>query len=240
MLAAAVAACALGLLVYAPPAVAAEGAGGALASALSFVLHLDKSLAGIIAQYGAATYALLFGIVFCETGLVVTPFLPGDSLLFACGAFAALGSLNLGAVLGLLFVAAVLGDALNYTIGKTAGGWMLDKGVVKQSMLKKTEEFYAKYGGKTIVLARFVPIVRTFAPFVAGMSSMEYSRFAAFNVGGAALWIGLFTLTGYLFGNLPVVQHNFTLVVLAIVVLSVVPVVLEILAARKEAKTQAT
>ena len=291
--------CAAAAALPAAPALAADGGASTLASAVSFVLHLDKvrkhmptrahatwprrphpwdkctcdsrrpdiihpcawppharararhpcphpthtpkrarlqSMASIIAQYGTATYAILFGIVFCETGLVVTPFLPGDSLLFACGAFAALGSLNLALVMGLLFGAAVMGDALNYTIGKTAGEWMLAKGVVKQSMLDKTEDFYAKYGGKTIVLARFVPIVRTFAPFVAGMSRMEYTKFAAYNVGGAALWIGLFTTVGYLFGNLPVVQHNFTLVVLGIVVMSLVPIVIEILQARQEAK----
>ena len=213
---------------------AAEGGGGMLAQAASWVLHLDKHMSALIAAYGAWTYALLFGIVFCETGLVVTPFLPGDSLLFAVGAFCALGALNVWLATGLLFVAAVLGDAVNYGIGAWMGTRAIESGVIKPEYVAKTEKFYEKYGGKTVVLARFVPIVRTFAPFIAGVGSMRYSKFAWYNVLGGAIWTGLFIGMGYLFGNLPFVQHNFTLVVLAIVAVSVVPIVYEIAAAKGE------
>jgi len=207
-----------------------------LKRALKFVLHLDKELAVIIAKYGKATYAILFAIVFAETGLVVTPFLPGDSLLFACGALAALGSLNLPLTAAIFLVAAILGDAVNYSIGNFIGpkAFESDTWFLKKKNLKKTEQFYDKYGGKTIVLARFVPIVRTFAPFVAGVGSMKYSQFAFFNVLGAVVWTVLFVGAGFVFGNIPAVQHNFTLVVVGIVVVSVLPVVWEVIQARKE------
>ncbi|KAK3238316.1 hypothetical protein CYMTET_51660 [Cymbomonas tetramitiformis] len=204
--------------------------------ALSWILHLDKHMAVIISKYGAWTYAVLFGIVFCETGLVVTPFLPGDSLLFAAGTFCALGHLSLWYVVATFFVAAVLGDTVNYALGSWLGAKVFteDSKIFRKSYLKKTENFYSKYGGKTVVLARFVPIVRTFAPFVAGVSNMAYPKYVFYNVAGAVIWTVLFTCTGYFFGTLPFVQNNFTVVVLAIVAISVLPVVYEILAAKKE------
>lgn len=194
---------------------------------ISFVLHLDVHLGEIIQSYGTLTYGILFGIVFAETGLVVTPLLPGDSLLFATGALAALGKLNIGALLALYFIAATLGDAVNYSIGKYIGSRAVESGIVNGRYIQKTEEFYTKYGGKTIVLARFVPIVRTFAPFVAGIGSMTYHTFALYNVLGALLWTGLCVGAGYLFGNIPIVHQNFSLVVLGIIVVSVLPVVYE-------------
>mmetsp|Transcript_5846 Transcript_5846/g.36241 ORF Transcript_5846/g.36241 Transcript_5846/m.36241 type:complete len:298 (-) Transcript_5846:1579-2472(-) len=209
---------------------------GWVQSMIGFLLHLDVHLSSMIARYGAATYAILFAIVFCETGLVVTPFLPGDSLLFAAGAFAAMGSLNLGLLIGTLFVAAVLGDTVNYALGAWLGKKALDSNFIKNEYIEKTEGFYNKYGGKTVVLARFVPIVRTFAPFVAGIGSMYYSKFFFYNVVGGAIWTILFTLAGFFFGNLPFVQHNFTLVVLAIIAVSVVPVLVEVYQASKETK----
>jgi len=204
--------------------------------ALQFVLHLDKELAAITAKYGTATYAILWGIVFAETGLVITPFLPGDSLLFACGALCALRSLNLGLTCATFLTAAILGDAVNYAIGNKVGpkAFEADTFFLKKKNLKKTQDYYAKYGGKTIVLARFVPIVRTFAPFVAGVGSMDYSKFALYNVFGGIIWTVLFTGAGFVFGNIPVVQHNFTLVVLGIVAVSVVPVIYEVIQAGKE------
>lgn len=216
-------------------AAATETSSNALSGLISFILHLDSHLSALIAKHGAATYAILWGIVFCETGLVVTPFLPGDSLLFAAGAFAGLGQLALLPLMAVFISSAILGDALNYAIGSTLGTWLTSRGIVNQSYITKTEQFYSKYGGKTIVLARFVPIVRTFAPFVAGVGSMNYGSFALYNVAGALIWTVLFVGAGFFFGNLPVVRHNFTLVVLGIVAVSVVPVVLEILNARREA-----
>lgn len=215
---------------------ATTSASGWVQSMIGFLLHLDVHLSSMIARYGAATYAILFAIVFCETGLVVTPFLPGDSLLFAAGAFAAMGSLNLGLLIGTLFVAAVLGDTVNYALGAWLGKKALDSNFIKNEYIEKTEGFYSKYGGKTVVLARFVPIVRTFAPFVAGIGSMYYSKFFFYNVVGGAIWTILFTLAGFFFGNLPFVQHNFTLVVLAIIAVSVVPVLVEVYQASKETK----
>jgi len=194
---------------------------------ISFILHLDVHLGEIIQSYGTLTYGILFGIVFAETGLVVTPLLPGDSLLFATGALAALGKLNIGALLALYFIAATLGDAVNYSIGKYIGRRAVESGIVNGRYIQKTEELYNKYGGKTIVLARFVPIVRTFAPFVAGIGSMAYHTFALYNVLGALLWTGLCVGAGYLFGNIPIVHQNFSLVVLGIIVVSVLPVVYE-------------
>ena len=202
---------------------------------LSFVLHLDKHLQAIIAQFGETkTYLLLTGIVFCETGLVITPFLPGDSLLFACGAFAALGSLKLQVVILTLCMAAIAGDAVNYLVGHWVGQRIISSGIISEKHIKKTESFYDKHGGKTVVMARFVPIVRTFAPFVAGIGSMNFSTFTLYNVVGALVWTISFTLLGYFFGNLPFVQHNFTLVVLGIVAISVLPVLYEVFTASKE------
>eukprot|EP00775_Hariotina_reticulata_P007507 gene7507-7717_t len=187
----------------------------------------------MIQQHGTTTYAILWTIVFCETGLVLTPFLPGDSLLFAAGAFAGMGQLNVALLFAVFMSSAVLGDAVNYAIGSKLGRWALDNKLLEQKYIKQTEGFYDKYGGKTVVLARFVPIVRTFAPFVAGIGSMAYSKFALYNVLGALIWTVLFVGAGFFFGNLPVVQHNFTLVVLGIVAVSVLPVILEVMAARR-------
>src|SRR5687768_13976876 len=173
---------------------------------VDFILHIDVHLALLVSQYGTWTYAILFLIIFCETGLVVTPFLPGDSLLFAAGALAAASDLNVGLMFVLLTIAAILGDAVNYTIGKTVGEKLFDGRIryLRREHLDRTHAFYEKYGGKTIIIARFVPIVRTFAPFVAGMGSMSYGKFAAYNVGGAILWIGSLLSAGFLFGNLPI------------------------------------
>ncbi len=201
-----------------------------LQHAVDVVLHLDKYLAGIIQAYGVWTYLLLFLIVFCETGLVVTPFLPGDSLLFAVGTFAAVGALDLWLTIGLLLVAAVAGDAVNYAIGARVGPAVFRRDDVRflnRKHLDRTHEFYERYGPITIVIARFVPIVRTFAPFVAGMARMTYARFALYNVTGALLWIVGLVLAGYAFGNIPIVRRNFSLVVLAIIVLSILPAVIE-------------
>lgn len=200
-----------------------------LHSFVDVFLHVDKHLADIVASYGLLTYAILFAIVFCETGLVVTPFLPGDSLLFAAGALCTTTELSIGALIPLLILAAILGDAVNYWIGFLVGPGFLAKGkvrFVKREHLERTQRFYERHGGMTIVLARFIPIVRTFAPFVAGIGRMSPARFFAYNVGGGILWVVSFTLLGYFFGSLPVVKHNFSLVVLGIIVLSVLPLVL--------------
>lgn len=201
---------------------------------IDLFLHLDEHLNEIIQNYGVWTYAILFLIIFLETGVVVTPFLPGDSLLFAAGAFAALGSFNVMLLFLLLFVAAVLGDAVNYWIGRTIGPRTFEQNVrfLKRSHLEKTQKFYEKHGGKTIVLARFVPIVRTFAPFVAGLGTMEYRRFAFYNVFGAFIWTSLFIFGGYFFGNLPFVKTNFEIVILGIIFISVLPMVIEYLRSR--------
>ena len=203
-------------------------------NAIDFILHIDVHLATIVSQYGGWTYAILFLIIFCETGLVVTPFLPGDSLLFATGALAAATDLNVVVLFVLLTIAAILGDAVNYWVGKTVGEKLFDGRIryLKREHLDRTHAFYEKYGGKTIVIARFVPIVRTFAPFVAGMGAMSYAKFAAYNVGGGILWIGSLLFAGYLFGNLPIVRDNFGLVIIAIIILSILPAVVEIVRAR--------
>lgn len=208
-----------------------------------FILHIDVRLAAIIAQYGSLTHAILFAIVFVETGVVVMPFLPGDSLLFAAGAFASAGALSLPVVLVTLFAAAFLGDALNYRIGRHAGKRIIEKGSlfglpVKKEYLDRTGEFYTRHGNKAIVIARFMPIIRTFAPFVAGVAGMDYRRFGAYNAIGGAVWVGLFTLAGYFFGNIPAVRDNFTHVILAIIVISLIPVVMEALRARRRPETK--
>ena len=203
---------------------------------MDLILHLDEHLSAVIAQYGTWTYALLFFVIFMETGFVVTPFLPGDSLLFAAGTFAALGSLDLGLLLLLLCVAAIAGDTVNYWIGHYLGDRAYRIRWIKKEYLDQTHAFFEKHGGKTIFLARFVPIVRTFAPFVAGIGRMSYGYFISYNVFGGIVWVVLFTVAGYLFGNIPLVQDNFSLVVIAIIVLSMVPMVVEVLKARRESK----
>ena len=209
----------------------------ALKYILDVFLHLDEHLHAVIEAWGPWTYVLLFVIILCETGLVVTPFLPGDSLLFAAGAMAALYPEHLGilTLLGLLFVAAVLGDTLNYWIGRQVGprAFRINTWFLKHENLVKTQAFYEKHGGKTIVLARFVPIIRTFAPFVAGVGRMNYGQFLWFNVLGGFLWVVLCTLAGYFFGNVPVVKENFELVVVGIVLMSVLPVAYELWATRR-------
>jgi membrane-associated protein len=207
---------------------------------IDIFLHLDTHLQTILETYGGWTYLLLFAIVFCETGLVVTPFLPGDSLLFAAGAFAALGSLSLEGLLALLILAAVLGDTVNYWVGHFLGSRLLAvKWLIKPKHLAYTHEFYEKYGGKTIIIARFVPIVRTLAPFVAGIGRMRYRRFMSFNVIGGVAWVAICTFAGYLFGNIPFVKKNFSLVVLAIIAVSLLPMVFELLRARRGEGPQA-
>lgn len=203
---------------------------------IDFILHLDKHLVELVAQYGIWTYAILFLIIFCETGLVVTPFLPGDSLIFAVGALAAKEALNLYWVSGLMIVAAILGDTLNYWIGYKIGPKIFasDKSRwLNRQHLDRTHQFYEKYGGKTIIIARFMPIIRTFAPFVAGIGRMSYGRFIVYNIAGGILWIVLFIVAGYLFGNIPIVKRNFTLVIFGIIIVSVLPGVIEYLRARR-------
>jgi membrane-associated protein len=211
---------------------------------IDIVLHMSKHLEDLVAQFGPWLYVILFLIVFCETGLVVTPFLPGDSLLFAVGALAAIApqpgafGLNVWVLLIILIVAAILGDSVNYWIGKMFGDKLPQKfpRLIKPQHIQKTHDFYERYGGKTIIIARFVPIVRTFAPFVAGIGKMTYSRFMLFNVSGALLWIGLLLPAGYFFGNWPWVKKNFAVVVLAIIILSILPGVIEFIRERNRLK----
>lgn len=200
-----------------------------LAALIDLFLHLDRHLAALFADYGNWIYAILFLIVFCETGLVVTPFLPGDSLLFMAGALTAGAGMDATVLIGVLFVAAVLGDSLNYTIGRRFGGRIAqwpDSRFFNRSALERTHAFYERHGGKTIVIARFMPIVRTFAPFVAGMATMDYRRFLGFNVFGAALWVAPLVMAGHWFGNLPAVKSNLTLVIFGIIVLSLLPLLI--------------
>jgi membrane-associated protein len=208
-------------------------------SLIDFVVHIDAHLADLVARYGAWIYGILFLIVFCETGLVVAPLLPGDSLLFAAGALAAsTGKMNVFALWGLLTVAAILGDAVNYAAGARVGQGIFKPGnrVLKLEYLRRTEAFYDKHGNKTIILARFVPIVRTFAPFVAGVGSMSYARFATYNVVGGVAWTTLFLFGGYGFGNIPFVQEHFEWVTIAIVVVSVLPIAREYVKHRRAAR----
>jgi membrane-associated protein len=208
-----------------------------IASITDWVLHLDDKLKVLVADYGAWTYAILFLIVFCETGLVVTPFLPGDSLLFAAGTLAAAGSLNVIALMVILMAAAIIGDTVNYQIGATVGRRLVRDGRtsrwLKPEHLDRTHQFFEKYGGKTIVIARFVPIVRTFAPFVAGMGAMTYARFLAYNVIGAVMWVIIAVLAGVWFGSQEFVKNNFELVILAIVAISLIPALIELIRIRR-------
>ncbi len=202
-------------------------------------LHVDQQLAELTASYGGWIYAVLFIIVFCETGLVVTPFLPGDSLLFAAGTLAAVGSLDVWVLAALLITAAILGDTANYHIGKYLGPQVLRREKsrwLNPQHLARTHRFFEKYGPRTIILARFVPIVRTFAPFLAGVGTMAYSQFILYNVLGGVIWVVAFLGAGYWFGNVPVVREHFTLVVLAIIVISVLPLLVEFIRARAQTK----
>ncbi|RIK87447.1 MAG: DedA family protein [Planctomycetota bacterium] len=203
---------------------------------IDLFLHLDKHLAELVQAYGGWAYLLLFIIVFCETGLVVTPILPGDSLLFAAGAIAGLGSLNPHLLVVLLTVAAVLGDAVNYQIGRYLGPAVFNREKArffKREHLDRTQAFYERYGGKTIIIARFVPIVRTFAPFLAGVGQMNYGRFAMYNVTGAIAWVVIGVYAGYFFGTLEIVKENFSLIIIAIVLISLLPAVVEYARARR-------
>ncbi len=208
---------------------------------IDFVLHIDVHLAELIAEYGTWIYAILFLIIFCETGLVVTPFLPGDSLLFVAGALASIGSnnINVHLMVLLLIAAAILGDAVNYVIGRFFGEKLFsnpNSKIFKQSYLDKTHAFYEKHGGKTIILARFVPIVRTFAPFVAGMGHMSYKHFASFNVIGGIAWVCIFMYAGFFFGELEFVKKNLSLLIIAIIFVSILPAIFEIWRNKRKAK----
>jgi len=209
---------------------------------IDFILHLDEHLAAIISDYGTWTYAILFLVIFIETGFVVTPFLPGDSLLFAAGSFAALGALSPWILFGLLAIAAIAGDTINYWVGNYIGERAFSGNIrwLKKEYLDRTEAFYKKYGGKTIILARFVPIIRTFAPFVAGVGSMTYGHFITYNIVGGISWVAIFTFMGYFFGNLPFVKKNFEMVIFAIIFISLLPPVFEYFKARRERKVEKT
>jgi membrane-associated protein len=204
---------------------------------IDIALHLDRYLSAIIQQYGLWTYGILFVVIFIETGFVVMPFLPGDSLLFAAGTFAALGALKLGWLIALLTAAAIIGDTVNYWVGHYVGPKVFSREKArffKKEHLDRTHAFFEKYGGKTIIIARFVPIIRSFAPFVAGIGRMSYGKFISFNVIGGAAWVALLTGAGYLFGNIPVVKRHFSLVILVIIIISTIPAVTEALRHRKK------
>ncbi|KJR43355.1 dedA family protein [Candidatus Magnetoovum chiemensis] len=206
---------------------------------IDIFLHLDEYLDIVIRQFGGWTYAILFCIIFLETGLVITPILPGDSLLFAVGTFASIGSLDVLWVTGVLVVAAILGDTVNYWIGYTAGPRVFqreDSRLFKKSYLERTHKFYEKYGGKTIILARFIPIIRTFAPFVAGIGRMSYRRFIVYNITGGIAWITFFVYGGYLFGSIPAVKKHFSFIIIAIIFISMLPGLIEFI----RIKTKAT
>ncbi|MBP6341647.1 MAG: DedA family protein [Moraxella sp.] len=204
---------------------------------VDFILHIGDHLQELVKNYGNWIYAILFAIVFCETGLVVLPFLPGDSMLFAAGTIAAVGDMNIFVLIGLLIVAAILGDFVNFEIGKHFGQKLFsnpNSKIFKQSYLQKTHDYYERYGGRTIIIARFIPIVRTFAPFVGGMGNMNYAQFARYNIVGAVLWVVSFTTLGYFFGQLPFVKEHFSWIMIAIIVFSVVPMVIEIIRHRND------
>jgi membrane-associated protein len=210
---------------------------------IDFILHLDDHLLDLVHNYGVWIYAILFLIIFVETGLVVMPFLPGDSLLFVAGSFCAMGEMNLWLVLGLLMIAAILGDGLNYYLGKTIGlkvlSWKIrGRQLVKQKYIDQTHEFYAKHGPKTIIIARFVPIVRTFAPFVAGIGNMSYKKFLKFNIIGGICWVIGLTMAGFLFGNIKLVKDNFEFVIFGIIGISILPMLIEIIRAKLKSRKQ--
>ena len=210
---------------------------------IEILMHLDKYLDVIIKDYGSWTYLILFVIIFCETGLVITPILPGDSLLFAAGAFAAVGSLKASVLFVLLSIAAVAGDTVNYWIGYIVGPKVFHKENVRflnKQYLNRAHQFYEEYGGKTIIIARFVPIIRTFAPFVAGIGKMTYMRFISYNIFGGVLWIGAFIFGGQYFGNLPVVKKNFSLVIFVIIIISIMPGVIEYFRQRQKVREVAS
>ncbi|PIX74263.1 hypothetical protein COZ39_00670 [Candidatus Roizmanbacteria bacterium CG_4_10_14_3_um_filter_33_21] len=205
---------------------------------IDFILHIDVHLGQIITTYGVATYAILFAIIFTETGLVFIPFLPGDSLLFAAGAFAALGSLNIFVLLFLIWLAAFLGDTSNYWIGHFFGKKLVahPKIPIDEKHIKETQKFFDKHGGKTIILARFIPFIRTFAPFVAGIGKMHYGQFISYNIIGGALWVGIATISGYFFGNIPFVRKNFSLVIFGVIIISLLPIIIELLRKKLDKK----
>ncbi|WP_434629333.1 DedA family protein [Chromobacterium sp. CV08] len=207
---------------------------------IDFILHIDTHLAQLVANYGPWIYAILFLIIFCETGLVVTPFLPGDSLLFVAGALAAMGKMDVHALTATLIVAGVLGNTANYTIGRYLGKALLQRypRLIKQQYLDKTHAFFARHGGKTIIFTRFAPILRTFAPFVAGIGAMGYRQFTVYNVLGAVIWVASFVYAGYFFGNLPFVRKNLELLVLGIIVVSFLPAIIEFLRHKRAAARQ--
>ncbi len=208
-----------------------------LSKFIGIFLHLDKHLNIVIQNYGVWTYLIIFVIVFCETGLVITPLLPGDSLLFAAGSFAGMGMMDIRLLFLLLCGAAILGDSVNYYIGRRMGPKVFQNNnsrIFKKEYLDKTHRFYEKYGGKTIILARFIPIVRTFAPFVAGVGTMSYSRFALFNITGGIAWVAIFVFGGYYFGGLPIVKQNFSVVILAIIFISILPGIVEFIRHRRQ------
>ena len=210
-----------------------------IGTVIDFILHIDQHLTALSAQYGMWIYAILFLIIFCETGLVATPFLPGDSLLFAAGGIAGVGGMNIHIMVLILLIAAILGDAVNFMIGKYFGAKLFsnpDSKIFRRAYLEKTHAFYEKHGGKTIIIARFVPIVRTFAPFVAGMGDMHYGRFIRYNIIGAMAWVLLFSYLGYFFANIPLVKNNLGLVLGAIIVISILPAIIEIVRAKYAAK----
>ncbi|HMK56847.1 MAG TPA: DedA family protein [Dissulfurispiraceae bacterium] len=209
-----------------------------LASIIDLFMHIDRHLSTVLQQFGGYTYLILFLIIFCETGLVVTPILPGDSLLFVIGAFAARGDIDFATVYALLCMAATVGNVVNYHIGRLVGPKVFEKDVrfLRREYLERTHAFYDKHGGKTIVIARFLPIIRTFAPFVAGIGRMDYRRFMAYNLIGCIAWITAFLLGGYFFGNIPIVKNNLTLVIFAIIIVSVMPSIVEFLRHRKGSK----
>lgn len=213
-----------------------------LQQAIDFILHIDTHLSDICAMYGAWVYFILFLIVFCETGLVVTPFLPGDSLLFAVGTLAAIQALDVWTASFILIIAAILGDTANYWIGSVVGPKVFDEGksrFFKKEHLDRTHQFYERYGGKTIIIARFVPIIRTFAPFVAGIGSMTYSKFVTYNVVGGIVWVVLFVFAGYFFGNIPIIRKNFTIVIFVIIFISMLPGIIEIVRHRMKPRRSA-
>lgn len=207
-----------------------------LSFVIDFILHIDQHLPPLIAAYGSLIYLILFVIVFSETGLVVTPFLPGDSLLFVAGTLAATGDMHLSTLMGVLGVAAILGNQVNYLIGRFFGHKLFanpNSKIFRRAYLERTHAFYEKHGGKTLIFARFMPIIRTFAPFVAGIGEMSLLRFTAFNIAGSVLWVGLFCLAGYLFGNIPVIRHNLELLIIGIIVVSFLPAIIGVLRHRK-------